>query len=133
MSHSRSIEHVRCDQSIEERTVFLVGTSHAYQWPLAGCSDQGHEQFRTMVAAACQREDVKAIAEEMSVEALELHGVHQSVCKQLADILHIAHHYGDPETHERNALGIIEDDSIRMAGHFANRDPQQFEAEVRAS
>jgi hypothetical protein len=124
---------LRCDQSVEKGTVFLVGTSHEYQRPLAGSSDQGPEQFRAMVAAACQREDVKAIAEEMSVEALDLHGVHQSVCKQLADILHIAHRYCDPGTEERKALGIIDDDTIRMAGFLANRDPQQVEADVRAS
>jgi len=76
---------------------------------------------------------VKAIAEEMSVEALERYGVPQSICQQVAETLHLAHRYCDPSTPERKALGVVEDDDIRMAGFFANRDPQQVEADVRAS
>jgi len=76
---------------------------------------------------------VKAIAEEMSIEALERHGVHQSICKQVADALRLAHRYCDPSSQERKALGVVEDDDIRMAGFFAGRDPQEVEADVRAS
>lgn len=115
------------------RTVLLIGTSHEYQRPLAWPDAQGPEQFGALIDETCQREGVKAIAEEMSPEGLEQRGFHESICKQVADALRIAHRYCDPSSEERRALGIVEEDDIRMSGFFANRDQREIEAEVRAS
>jgi hypothetical protein len=86
-----------------------------------------------MVTATCQQEGVKAIAEEMSVEALEQHGVHQSICHQVADTLHLGHRYCDPSSQEREALGVVGESDIKMQGFFANWEPQQVEAAIRKS
>ncbi len=115
------------------RTVLITGTSHEYQRLLPGSSDPEPEQFRIVVTTTCQQKGVKAIAEEMSFEALERHGVHQSVCQQVADALRIPHRFCDPSSQERRDLGIIEDDDIRLRGFFADQDQQEVEAKVRAS
>ena len=54
------------------RTVLLIGMDdHTYQQPPTGSCGDGTVQFRALVHAMCHLEGVKAIAEEMSVEALD--------------------------------------------------------------
>lgn len=116
------------------RTVLLIGTNHEYQYQRPLAASSGPEQFRAMVAATCQREGVRAITEEWSVDANERKGVQQSVCKEIADALGIAHRYCDPSAKERKALGILIDEAdIQLGGFFSGRDPQEVEAEVRDS
>lgn len=115
------------------RTVFLLGTSHEYQLPLEGPAGREPEQFRLLVDATCRRECVKAIGEEASRDLLERKGVSESVCKRVADSLGIAHRYCDPSTMERKALGVVDEEDIRMSGFFAKWDQQRTDAAVRAS
>lgn len=116
------------------RTVLLIGTNHEYQYQRPLAASSGPEQFRAMVAATCQWEGVKAIAEEWSFDADELKGVRQSVCKDIAESLGIAHRYCDPPVKERKALGILIDEAdTQLAGFFSGRDPKEVEAEVRDS
>jgi hypothetical protein len=77
---------------------------------------------------------VRAIAEEWSVGANELKGVHLSVRKDIADLLGIAHRYCDPSISKRKALGILIDEADTYLGEFlSGRGPQEVEAEVRDS
>ena len=54
----------------------------------------------------CQEARVKALAEEMSLEALCDVSVGQSVCQQAAETLGIPHRYCDPSSNDRQALDI---------------------------
>ena len=74
---------------------------------------------------------MKAIAEEMSIEALEDYGVRRSIGQQVADALHIAHRYCDPSRQEREAHGIFQENDIRMAGFHANSEPHEVEAAIQ--
>jgi hypothetical protein len=57
----------------------------------------------------------RAIAEEMSQEALRLHGAIDSIPRQVAEELHIAYRDCDPDSEERMTLGlVIDEDEIRM-------------------
>lgn len=96
------------------KTVFLVGTDHQYQYPKNKHSDE----FRKLVAATCKSHNVKAIAEEMSLDALSLHGggATQSVGKQVADSFRIRHCYCDPSRKEQIKLGIA---------HPGKKDPSE--------
>jgi hypothetical protein len=48
------------------RTVVIIGTSHNYQ-----CSGAlGSAQFHAVVAATCRERAIRAIGEEMSLDAL---------------------------------------------------------------
>ena len=115
------------------RTVFLIATSHEHQRLRLGAQDPGPEQLRALITTSARQKGVLAIAEEMSTEGLAVHGAHESVGKQVADALELPHRYCDPSSEEREALGVIEDDDIRMSGFFADRDAREVEAAVKAS
>ncbi len=61
------------------RTVFLIGTNHFYQQP----GTRASEEFRTLVDATCQERNIKVIAEEMSLDALNKNSAQESICKQV--------------------------------------------------
>ena len=115
------------------RTAWIIGTSHDYQRARSDCDGSGSGELRTALTAIATQKGVRAIAEEMNPEGLALHGADDSVCRQVAHALGISHRYCDPSRQERQALGIVEDDDIRMSGFFAARDPQAIEDDVRAS
>lgn len=111
------------------KTVLLVGTRHDYQRP----GSQGSEEFHALVAATCQEQDIKGIAEEMSLDALSLYGAKQSVCKQVADSFRIPHCYCDPSIEEQKKLGIDQPGKIGLSGFSAIRGPHEVDPEERAS
>jgi hypothetical protein len=113
------------------RTAWIVGTSHDYQRARSDCGRSGTGEFRTALTAIATQKEIRAIAEEMSHEGL--HGADDSVCRQVASALGVPHRYCDPSSQERAALGIAEDDRIRMSGHLSGRDPRAIEEDVRAS
>ncbi len=113
--------------------VWVIGTSHDHQVVRREGEQPGVEQFRALLAALATENGVRAIAEEMSLEGLALRKADDSVGRQVAHRLGIAHRFCDPASQERRALGIDEDDDIRMRGFFAGRDRQAIEADVRAS
>lgn len=111
------------------KAVLLIGTCHDHQCP----SNPGSEEFRSLIAATCQDQDIKAIGEEMSLDALNLHGAKQSICEQVAHSFRIQHRYCDPSIEEQKKLGIDQPDNIRMSGFFAGCDQSKIEATVNAS
>jgi hypothetical protein len=115
------------------RTAWIIGTSHDYQRTRSHCEESGPEAFRVAVTSIATQRAVRAIAEEMSPEGLALRGADDSVCRQVAHVLGVAHRYCDPSSEERKALGIGEEDDIRMRGFFSGRDPREIENDVRAS
>jgi len=124
---------MKTDGIVAVRTVFVIGTSHEYQVIRRAVSDPAREQFRMFLTSVAIEKAAQAIAEEMSVDALTVHGADESVGKQVAVALQIAHRYCDPAIEERKALGVVEDDDIRMSGFFNNRNPQEVEAAINAS
>ena len=86
------------------KTVLLIGTRHDYQRP----STPGSEEFRSLVTATCEDQDIKAIAEEMNLEGLVSYGAKQSICEQVADSFRILHRYCEPSIEEQKKLGIKE-------------------------
>jgi len=111
------------------KTVLLIGTRHDYQRP----GNPGSEEFRALVAATCRDQDIKAIGEEMNLDALNLHGANQSICEQVAHSLRIQHHYCDPSIEEQKKLGIKEPGKSSPADFFCNPDRQDIDPEQRVS
>jgi hypothetical protein len=111
------------------KTVLLIGTRHDYQCP----GNPGSEEFRALVAATCRDQDIKAIGEEMSLDALNLPGAKQSICEQVAHFLRIQHHYCDPSIEEQKKLGIKEPGKSSPADFSCNPDRQDIDPEQRAS
>jgi hypothetical protein len=112
--------------------VWVIGTSHDYQVLRRGEDQPGVGQFRALLTAIATGRPVRAVAEEMSLEGLTVRKADDSVCREVARVL-IPHRLCDPCIQERKALGIAEDDDIRMRGFFAGRDQREIEEDVRAS
>lgn len=120
--------------------VYIIGTHHHFQttWQNDRQPPQVPETqiraFKALLQDACTRYPIRAIAEEMNLEALANDHQSESTCKQVADRLGLPHRYCDPDTETRNRLGIPEGNpDIHMAAFFAGDDPaariRRFRAE----
>lgn len=109
------------------KTVYLIGTRHDYH--RAGNPDS--EQFRAFVVAACQERRISAICEEESLDSLSRSGATASVCKQVAEALHVKHCYCDPSIAEQRALGIANPGKLGAAAFSAVCDYYEEDPEVR--
>ena len=115
------------------QTVFLVGTDHNFQRPVDGPYSLGIAQFRAKIQQLCAENQLAGIAEEMSVSALEEHGVSESVAWQVCASLGLRHQYSEPASRiERYALGIRQDNDIRAEHFFSDWTQEQIEADVLA-
>jgi hypothetical protein len=99
--------------------VYVVGTDHNFQ--------KGHEsykeaaaEFRQYIIDVCSLTHVKAIGEEMSREVLAEAGVEKSTCEMLANELGLKHCLCDPDKAARQALGIRQENDIRLEGFRKN-------------
>lgn len=86
----------------ELRKVYLVGTSHKFQ--IHDCSAE--KPFERMIKELCVRHQIKALGEEMSLEALQKKSVERSICEVVATSLGLPHKYCDPDTEERKKIGV---------------------------
>lgn len=111
------------------KTAFLLGTRHDYQRP----GNPGSEQFRAVVTAACTERQVRFVAEEMSHEALSLFQATTSVCKEVADAIHIQHRYCDPSSDEQRSLGIAHPGKASLGAFSPSCDYHEPDPEVRAA
>jgi len=111
------------------RSVILIGTGHKHQWPGVPTADE----FRAFIEHVCAEFHVRAIAEEMSAEALAQKHISQSACEKIAKALGISHRYCDPNNKRRTALGIKGEQEIRYAGFQNDWDKEELEREIRAS
>jgi hypothetical protein len=94
-----------------DKAVYVVGTLHRYQ----GCSRASKtalEQFRAFLKRLICDHDIRSVAEEMSIEALERFPhpdvpPGKSILFQIATELGIPHQYSDPNSAIQEQLGIL--------------------------
>lgn len=60
-----------------QRIVILIGTAHTYQRAENDQIVSGVEEFRCVIRNLCIQNGVKALAEEMNIQALQEHGVNE--------------------------------------------------------
>jgi hypothetical protein len=113
----------------QTRTIVLLGTSHKYQLP--GHAAEG--EFRSLVVQAAASAKVRAIAEEMSQEALAQKHAAQSICEEIANVAGLAHRYCDPDNEQRSARNIQDAQKIRLDGFYCDWSPERIEQEVAVS
>jgi len=111
------------------RNVAIIGTSHNYQLP----GNTLEVEFRHFVEHACDVFEVRAIAEEMSLEASAQKHVSQSLCEQIAIAKGIAHRYCDPNNEQRQALQIRQEQDIRFDAFLYDWDQEREEHEIRVT
>lgn len=110
------------------QTVVLVGTSHKFQLPLCGKSIE--QTFFSTIYELSNSYGVNAIAEEMSLEALNEKGATYSIAQQLCNEKSLRHKFVDPTNKERKELGIFQDNDIRIEGFLNNWTPKFIDAEI---
>jgi hypothetical protein len=111
------------------KTAVLIGTRHDYQRP----GTYGAAEFYDFVSDTCERHYIALVGEEMSLDALGLYGATESVCKQVADDLHIQHCCCDPSSEEQKRLGIPHPGKSDASAFSAVRDPRHIDPEVSAA
>ena len=116
--------------SMNVRRVVIVGTSHNYQIPPISLAAT---EFRAFLGGISNTHLVRAIAEEMSREALANWHVTSSLCHELAIAAGVPHRYCDLNEAQRSAAGVRHEHEIKVVGFFSRWSTEKIEQEVRAS
>jgi hypothetical protein len=93
-------------------TVYLFGTSHSYQWAAPDCSAAALAAFKSSIADLVRQHEIHAVAEEMSLDALRMHGRDTSSVHDLCLSNGWKHIYCDPGVEQQRQLGIANDGAI---------------------
>jgi hypothetical protein len=92
--------------------VVLIGTWHQYQKGTA--PPECVARFRQLLSSLCLEHSIKAIAEEMSQDAMP-QGVNDSIPATVADQHYLKHQYSDPSNNVRSQLGIEGSSEIELS------------------
>jgi len=118
------------------RKVFIIGTHHVYQYGGGAvfdgvtCSPEQEAKFRQLLTKACRSHSAVAIGEEMSEDALTRMKRTESIPRNEARALSLAHRYCDASEDERNKLGIRDDSYIRATGQWSGKSKALIEEDV---
>lgn len=111
------------------KLIVLVGTSHTFQYPGTAASVELHQFLERL----CAEHHIAAICEELNEDALAEKRETSSVCRNISISRNIAHRYCDPNLDQRKALGILQENPIRIDGWLKGWSQKKIEQEVRAS
>lgn len=111
--------------------IYIVGTLHEFQKDDGSRERKEIESFISFLRDTCKEKEIKAIAEEMSLEALFNFRDRGSTCSILAKELAIAHRYCDPESDIRSKLEVREDSEIKMLGFLNNLSDDELNNQIR--
>ena len=107
---------------MNQKQVLIVGTNHQIEMRGREASKHESDGFKKQLVEWCIKENPKAIAEEMSRDAVNEAGSPRTVPKEVAEELRLKHKYCDPGRETRVKLGIQDKNEIRMAAFIADRD-----------
>lgn len=113
------------------RIVVLIGTSHKYQLPLENVESNGSPNFYNIIDELSKLHQVKSIAEEMSVDALQESGFTISIAQKLCDDRRLLHQFTDPTREERKKMGILQDYEVESKGWWFGWSRERIEAEKK--
>ncbi|SRR6266446_3218247 len=91
---------------LRSTAAIVVGTSHTLQ--------RTSMELKAFLEDLCREFKIRAVAEEMSEEALSQHGGVASIPMQVARALATSHKLCDPNNAERAKLGIRQETDIRV-------------------
>lgn len=116
-------------------TVVLVSTNHEFQCLNPLDNSEEIRQHQEMITDLCFQHSISAIAEEMSFEALKMHGLTKTVAQQVCASLHLRHQFSDPPFLAREELGIFTDNDIRTDHRLkgSTKDVEDADAQARGS
>lgn len=104
-----------------QRLLLIVGTGHHYQFGVLTrygkyeCAAEDHAAFAQMLRELAKSHTVDSIAEELNEEAMSEVGSAASVPQLVARELGLHHLFCEPDRTERQQLGIMDENSIRVS------------------
>ena len=120
------------------RRLLLIGTSHTYQYGAgnawskkAPCTREAEEAFRQVMTAAAAKYGVRGIAEEMNEQGLAEAEKSASVPQLMARSLGLSHVFCEPDRRESVALGIEQENEIRVSAHLNGRSEEDVQIALR--
>ena len=112
-------------------TVVLVGTSHIYQTAEERCPLQNAQDFQHFLSEACRQYDIRTVAEEMNAEALAEVGRNESTPQRVANKLSLTHLFCDPDRGERNRLGLLQENDVKIQAFFGRISNDEIARRIR--
>jgi hypothetical protein len=109
--------------SKEMREVYIVGTHHKNQF--GPCNE-----FHSFLRAFCIRKEIRVVAEEMNNDALIKQGVKDTIPRQIARELSLAHCNCDPDESKQAELGIENGGLIKIKGLNAGLTQDQIQMQI---
>ncbi|MBU4373580.1 MAG: hypothetical protein KJ714_03905 [Euryarchaeota archaeon] len=114
--------------------MYIIGTLHSYQFGAGSnieglfCTEENEQSFQSAILAVCKRYCIAAIAEEMSITALQEQSVSISVPKKVSDILGIGdkHLYCDPSREQQESLGIRDENTVKAYGMLTGKSESEI-------
>ena len=113
-------------------TIYVIGTIHDFQENDGSRNKNEIDAFIYYLEQVCQEHGIRAIAEEMNLEALGKLRQRESTCKYVADKLNLIHRYCDPNSGLRAKHGIIEDTIIKMDAFMNDLSEEEVNNKIRA-
>ena len=115
------------------RSVFLIGTDHRYQERQPCIPEATHAAFEDLLRRCIRENDLRAIAEEHSHDALSGKSLSKTVLESLAVELGLPHRYCDPSVKQSMSLGILQENEIRLKDWPRTQPTEQQVAEELAT
>lgn len=101
-----------------DKVVALIGTNHLFQIGGNPRVISENSDFELFLKLTCQRYKARILAEEMSLDALEMHGRKQSTVAAVAIDLGISHVYCDPSQVEQKNLRLCVERNAHLLHDF---------------
>jgi hypothetical protein len=111
------------------KKIYIIGTAHKLQTS-NGCRTRDLEAFKDYLREVCKRTSIKAIAEEMSLEALTESNMTESTCEAITKELSLQHQYSDPDRATRQRLGIRQENDLRAEGFLKNWSGEELQRNI---
>lgn len=105
--------------------IIVIGTSHAIQTT--------NLELKPFLENLCQEFKVRAVAEEMSKEALAEKACAASIPMQVASALQLPHRLCDPNREDRATLEIRQENEIRRRAWLSQTTLSESEVAVRVA
>ena len=106
---------------MNKRRVLIVGTDHQIQMRGSGASKEKSDEFRKQLVEWCRSESPRAIAEEMSKDALTEAGSNGTVPQEVAGELNLEHKYCDLGRKARKEFGVQDKNEIKSAAWWSDQ------------
>ena len=111
---------------MNQKQVLIVGINHQIQMGGQEASKHESDGFKKQLVEWCIKENPRAIAEEMSRDAVTEADIHRTVPEEVVEELKLKHKYCDPDRETRAKLRIRDKNEIRMDAFIADRDPSEL-------